>query len=54
MVGFIIGLFVGGFFGVAIMSCLSVASEADDQIEKESKRHTEEVELVKNSEREDE
>lgn len=32
MEGFFIGLFVGGFFGVAVMSCLNVASAADDQM----------------------
>ncbi len=35
MIGFFIGLFVGGFFGVAIMSCLNLASEVDDQMERE-------------------
>ena len=35
MIGFFIGLFVGGFFGVVIMCCLNVASEADDQMERE-------------------
>ena len=34
MIGFFIGLFVGGFFGVAIMCCLNVASKADDQMER--------------------
>lgn len=38
MIGFFIGLFVGGFFGVAIMSCLNVASEADDQMEREQEK----------------
>ena len=37
MIGFFIGLFVGGFFGVAIMSILNVASEADDRMEREQK-----------------
>ena len=35
MIGFFIGIFVGGFFGVAIMSCLNLASELDDQMERE-------------------
>ena len=38
MIGFFIGLFVGGFFGVAIMCCLNVASEADDQMEREQEK----------------
>ena len=38
MIGFFIGLFVGGFFGVAIMCCLNVASEADDQMEREREK----------------
>ena len=33
MIGFIIGIFVGGFFGVALMCCLSVASRSDDQMQ---------------------
>lgn len=37
MIGFFIGLFVGGFFGVAIMCLLNVASEADDRMEREEK-----------------
>ena len=38
MIGFFIGLFVGGFFGVAIMCCLNVASEADDQMGREQEK----------------
>ena len=38
MIGFFIGIFVGGFFGVAIMCCLNVASEADDQMEREQEK----------------
>ena len=38
MIGFFIGLFVGGFFGVAIMCYLNVASEADDQMEREQEK----------------
>ena len=40
-IGFFIGLFVGGFFGVVIMCCLNVASEADDQMEREQKSSSE-------------
>ena len=38
MIGFFIGLFVGGFFGVVIMCCLNVASEAADQMEREQEK----------------
>lgn len=31
MIGFIIGLMLGGFFGVAIMALMQVASDADDK-----------------------
>ena len=34
MVGFFIGLLVGGFIGVAVMSCCNVASQADRYEEK--------------------
>ena len=33
MVGFIIGLFVGGFLGVFVMCLCNVASRADNNIE---------------------
>ena len=33
MVGFIIGLFVGGFLGVCVMCLCNVASRADNNIE---------------------
>ena len=47
MIGFFIGLFVGGFFGVAIMCCFSVASKADDRMEREQEELCgTEVELV--------
>ena len=31
MIGFIIGLMLGGFFGVAIMALMQIASDADDR-----------------------
>lgn len=31
MIGFIIGLMIGGFFGIAIMALMQVASDADDR-----------------------
>lgn len=34
MVGFIIGLFVGGFLGVFVMCLCNVASRADNNIER--------------------
>ena len=34
MVGFFIGLFVGGFIGVSEMCCCNVASHADREEEK--------------------
>ncbi len=34
MIGFIIGLFIGGFIGVSIMSLCNAASKADEQMEK--------------------
>ena len=34
MIGFIIGLLVGGFLGVFVMCLCNVASRADDEIEK--------------------
>ena len=34
MIGFIIGLFVGTFFGVLIMCLCNVASSADEEMEK--------------------
>ena len=34
MVGFFIGLFVGGFIGVALMCCCNVASQADKNEER--------------------
>lgn len=34
MLGFIIGLFVGCFIGVAVMALCNAASKADEQMEK--------------------
>lgn len=34
MVGFIIGLFVGGFLGIFVMCLCNVASRADNNIER--------------------
>ena len=34
MIGFIIGLFVGGFLGVLVMCLCNVASRADNSIER--------------------
>lgn len=34
MIGFIIGMFVGGFLGVFIMCLCNVALRADDEMEK--------------------
>ena len=36
MIGFIIGLFVGGFLGVFVMCLCNVASRADNNIEQMS------------------
>ena len=36
MIGFIIGLFVGGFLGVCVMCLCNVASRADNNIERMS------------------
>lgn len=40
MIGFIIGLMVGGFFGIAVMALLKVASDADDQTGLHSEQNT--------------
>lgn len=34
MIGFFIGLLVGGFVGVCVMAMMSLASYADDTMEK--------------------
>lgn len=39
MVGFFIGLFVGGFIGVAVMCCCNVASQADRDEERLSHKN---------------
>ena len=36
MIGFIIGMFVGGFLGVCVMCLCNVASRADNNIEQMS------------------
>ena len=35
MVGFIIGLAVGGVFGVAVMALMNIASKADQHMEED-------------------
>ena len=46
MIGFFIGLFVGGFFGVAIMSCLNVASASDDRMDEQGDIDIQNAEIV--------
>ena len=41
MIGFIIGLLVGGFLGVLIMACLNAASRADKRFEEFNKSNEE-------------
>lgn len=41
MIGFIIGLFVGCFIGVAVMSLMNASSKADEQLENYNKDKTE-------------
>lgn len=48
MVGFIIGLFVGGFFGVVTMCILSVAGR-DDDMREENQTHNDEQKKDNNS-----
>ncbi len=38
MIGFIIGVFVGGFLGVVVMSCCFAASRADEEAEARNKK----------------
>ena len=33
MIGFLIGLVVGGIFGIIVMAMMHIASEADDKME---------------------
>ena len=37
MISFIIGLFFGGFIGVAVMAMMNIASESDKQAEQDRK-----------------
>ena len=39
MIGFIIGLMLGGFFGIAVMALLQVASDADRRAGMHSKQN---------------
>ncbi|WP_316637699.1 DUF3789 domain-containing protein [uncultured Ruminococcus sp.] len=39
MIGFIIGLMLGGFFGVALMALMQIASDADGRAEMHSKQN---------------
>lgn len=48
MIGFIIGLFVGGFFGVVTMCILSVAGR-DDDMREENQTHNDEQKKDNNS-----
>ena len=41
MIGFIIGLFVGGFIGLLIMACLNAASRTDERIDRFNKYNDE-------------
>lgn len=41
MLGFIIGLFVGGVLGAIIMACMNVASRADERFEEFNKNNEE-------------
>ena len=37
MIGFLIGLFIGGFAGVAVMAVMNVASESDKRTEEQNR-----------------
>ncbi|MBQ1898786.1 MAG: DUF3789 domain-containing protein [Ruminococcus sp.] len=37
MIGFLVGLFVGGIFGVIVMALMNIARDADDHAEKQHK-----------------
>ncbi|HBE14689.1 MAG TPA: hypothetical protein DCY72_00355 [Ruminococcaceae bacterium] len=39
MIGFIIGLMLGGFFGVAVMALMQIASDADQRAGMHSKQN---------------
>jgi len=39
MIGFIIGLMLGGFFGVAVMALMQIASDADERAGMHSKQN---------------
>ena len=38
MIGFLIGVLVGGFFGIVVMGLLAAASRADEHTEQEMRR----------------
>ena len=38
MLGFLIGLMVGGFLGIAVMAMMSIASQADKDMHKAMKK----------------
>ena len=40
MLGFLIGLMVGGFLGIAVMAMMSVASQADRDMHKAMKKES--------------
>ncbi len=40
MIGFIIGLMVGGFFGIVVMALLRIASDADEQVGMHSEQNS--------------
>lgn len=39
MIGFIIGLFVGGIMGIVIMSLMAAASREDDRMERSGREN---------------
>ena len=40
MIGFLIGLAVGGIFGVIVMALCSIASQSDETAQKHREQHT--------------